>query len=274
MLLKPLFFSAVLFAACVQAATVAFYNDYSINKKAVDDIVADLRREHEVIVAETADGFESLFASTAKKKIDLAILALQDRPYEATEFPNYTAFVENGGLTLFTDGNRRVSWQAFFGFEYRSARNRESFVLTDETLRERTGLETVALYNPGYETFSMVLADVNRTLALFEEEGAAILYLDGHVMINGFLLDTMQPYETAPSLQRKAAAVSRAQQPGLIAAEVDYLLNPPAPAAANGGSAAGGTTAGDGVAVPLAKVPVWLAVLFLTASLVRLRRAL
>ncbi len=213
---------------------ILFYNDFCIDQTAVDAIVADLKAAgHDVIVADSAETFERFLSKSGRYKspdIDVAVLALQDRPLGTEAFPNYLAFVRNGAPTLFIDGNRGRSWADFFGFSYTRHTNMDNV-----TFVESIGIGDLPLYNPGYHNFSMGLVPQKEVLASFDQDDAAVLFLDGHVIINGFLLDTVKTSRTAP---KSADAEPRTIRTGptpmgtLLTRQINLLLAPPAQSSA------------------------------------------
>ena len=214
----------VMVTVSLHAETVLLYNDFSINVSSVDALVKTLKKNYDVIRAENISQFENAFG---KQKIDVAILALQDKPLTTSEFPEFVKYAKSGGKVIFTDGNRNTSWTKLFGFSYTGRRNETSMRLLDKTLAGSFGSTQQTLYNPGYNTFSMGLKEMKTTLAQFDNGDAAILFLDGHIMINGFLLDTDEPFESAPERLGMSRAAARGSAASLLGTQVGYLLAPP-----------------------------------------------
>ncbi len=248
------FFFAVL---SLQAKTILLYNDYSIDISSVDALVTTLKKNHEVIRAADITEFENAFG---KQAIDVAILALQDKPRTASEFPAFVNYVTSGGKAIFIDGNRNVSWTKLFGFSYTGRKNDRTVTLLDNTLAESFGSTRQTLYNPGYNTFSMGLEATGKVLAQFDNADAAILFLDGHIMVNGFLLDTDKPYDSAPKRLGVSRASARGSTASLIEAQIGYLFSPPQDRPQ---IAAGGT---QSVTVPLSRNTLALILLLFALS--------
>ena len=224
--MKTVIFTFVLIVALsLHARTVLLYNDYSINASSVDTLITRLKNNYDIIRAENISQFENAFA---KQKIDVAILSIQDEPLAVSDFPEFAKYVTSGGKVIFADGNRGTSWTRLLGFAYTGRKNESSMTLLDRTLSGSFGSARQTLYNPGYRTFSMGLQKTETTLAQFENGDAAILFIGRHIMINGFLLDTDKPFDSAPERLGMFRAVPRGSTASLIAAQVSYLLAPPA----------------------------------------------
>ncbi len=258
---------------------ILFYNDFCIDQTAVDAIVADLKAAgHDVIVADSAETFERFLSKSGRYKspaIDVAVLVLQDRPLGTEAFPNYLAFVRNGAPTLFIDGNRGRSWADFFGFSYTRHTNMDNV-----TFVESIGIGDLPLYNPGYHNFSMGLVPQKEVLASFDQDDAAVLFLDGHAIINGFLLDTAKSSRTAP---QSAVTGPRALQSGptpmgtLLTKQINLLLSPPVQSsAASSSSSSSSVSSGSAtqnnaastanVDVPIGKTALALLLMMITLS--------
>lgn len=217
-------FILLLTSAGAYAATIAFYNDYSKNLTAVSSAVYELKSDHTVYQAESIAAFESLLQN---EPIDVAILFLQDVPRDARDFPLFSAFVLSGGKVIFADGNRRPSWADLMGFQYSGSTNLTNFAWLDATLTAQTGGTSQTIENPGYITFSMGLEIDERTLGVFDNGDAAVLFLDNHKIINGFLLDTDSLLNAAS--RASAEIASGANIATILSAQVAYLLDPPLP---------------------------------------------
>lgn len=213
----------LMMAAGAHAASIAFFNDYSKDLTAVASAVEQLETDHTVHVANSATEFEFILQN---ESIDVAILFLQDVPSDAEAFPVFSTFVGSGGKVIFADGNQRASWADLLGFAYSGNTNLTNFAWLDATLTAQTGGASQTIENPGYITFSMGLVLDETTLGVFDNGDAAVLYLDNHKIINGFLLDTDSLLNASV---RADASASMSNIGTILSAQVDYLLDPPTP---------------------------------------------
>lgn len=212
-------FLLLLLMAPLQAATIAFFNDYSANLASVEALKTEIRKQHTLYSAESIAAFEALFGMYPD--IDVAILAIQDEEHTVNEFPRFKAFVENGGQVIFTDGSRSDSWEKFFGFAYSGNVNASTISFSNENFEALIGETSQKLRNPGYHVFSMGMKSQEVTLAEFPNGNAASLLLNGQVIINGFLLDTDSA--VAGTISR---ALPRASSGSILLAQINFLQDP------------------------------------------------
>jgi hypothetical protein len=236
--------------SAANAANIVFYNDFSVNLSSVETLKAELRREHNAYIVDSIAAFENTLLT--HPEIDVAILAIQDSVHKADEFPQLRAYAKRGGNVIFMDANRDSSWENEFHFEYTGNNNQNTVWFVDKSLSQLLETETLTLYNPGYHVYSMGMKAVDRTLAVFPNGDAASLYLDGHVIVNGFLLDTDISISAAAERLAwgdRTAAAARATGSSLILGEINYLLDPP-----------------HAISVPLSRTGLLLAALMLLCA--------
>ena len=191
-ILLALMITAGLMIQSAQAANILYFNDSPGKEDFMGIALESLSKAYSVTTVYDSDKFADAINSG---EFQLGIFMVQEKP--ASEFANgiesLGKFVNSGGLAIYTDWSMSKKYASLFGVEWTGNSNLKQVKVMPPLDNDFNN--PMDLHDPRYrKVWSMGLKALegSTVAAAFDnDEGAIIIGMKGHTIVNGFLTDSM-----------------------------------------------------------------------------------
>jgi len=180
---------------------VLYYRDYIFGVDGMAAALSGLGSDYSVTTVSDSSDFETEIATG---NYSLGIFFVQG--FEASIYPTAInalgGFVAGGGKAIYTDWSRNNSLAfANFGVGFTGNYNQDTMTVTmPELSAGLTNPVTITTTDPGWSIYTTGLSSSTTAATFANGETAIAVSMDGRVIVNGFLSDTITDEATAVRL--------------------------------------------------------------------------